>query len=405
MLEAPGHRYLVRQFLISGVGLLATLSTHAQQNFNPVYKLIVPGCEYAHIQTTNSNSEPLSIHIARLDRSAKDLHVVSVLSQNEIFGNAPLSVIAKTVPQHMGAPQALINTGFCINKKDTYYGMPRGIVITDRELAHGPYDYSFWVNKDGAMKFGKVESKFNVRLGKGATFPIGLNQECKSNEIVLFTPKLGKSTRATNNLELVLEDEKGKELFWRAGQSYSLRIKAINPSGNSSLSNAVAVLSFGAGIAEKAGKLRAGDKIKLELATSPDISRAITASECIFPIVQKGEVLKEFDATKYMLQKHPRTAIGFNPRYFFMVVVDGRKKELSIGMKPDELGLLMTGLGCVEAMNLDGGGSSTFWSDGKTRNSVAGSRERDRSDALVIVRETPKKISQNQGSTKTGSTQ
>jgi exopolysaccharide biosynthesis protein len=112
--------------------------------------------------------------------------------------------------------------------------------------------------------------------------------------------------------------------------------------------------------------------------------------------VQNGAVLKEFQASKYMLQKHPRTAIGFNTRYFFMVVVDGRRKEISMGMKPDELGSLMLTLGCTEAMNLDGGGSSTFWADGKTRNSVAGSRERDRSDALVVVKKASRKVSLNE---------
>jgi hypothetical protein len=395
MLHARGRQYFTRRFLTLGIGLIATVSTYAQPNFNPDYNSIVPGFEYAHIQTTNLNGEPLSIHIARLDRSAKDLQVASVLSQNEIFGNAPLSTIAKTVPQRLGTPLALINTGFCINKKDPYYGMPRGIVITDGELAHGPYDYSFWVNESGEMNFGKVESKFSVTLD-GVTYPIGLNEQCKSNQIVLFTHILGKSTRATNDLELVLEAENGKEVSWHAGQSYSLRIKTINTSGNSPLSDGVAVLSFDAGIAEKARKASVGDKIKLELATLPDLSQATTASECIFPIVQNGTVLKEFQASKYMLQKHPRTAIGFNTRYFFMVVVDGRRKEISMGMKPDELGSLMLTLGCTEAMNLDGGGSSTFWADGKTRNSVAGSRERDRSDALVVVKKSPRKVSLNE---------
>ena len=46
----------------------------------------------------------------------------------------------------------------------------------------------------------------------------------------------------------------------------------------------------------------------------------------------------------------------------------------------------MADMGCVEAMNLDGGGSSTFWLQGSTRNSVPGGIERARSDALVVAR-------------------
>jgi exopolysaccharide biosynthesis protein len=66
-------------------------------------------------------------------------------------------------------------------------------------------------------------------------------------------------------------------------------------------------------------------------------------------------------------------------------VVDGRQKEISMGMNARELAQFMAELGCEEAMNLDGGGSSTFWMQGKTRNSVPGGKERDRADALVIA--------------------
>ena len=58
---------------------------------------------------------------------------------------------------------------------------------------------------------------------------------------------------------------------------------------------------------------------------------------------------------------HPRTAIGVTKdTTVIMVVVDGRQPKVSIGMPLDNLAVLMINLGCVEAMNLDGGGSSTM---------------------------------------------
>lgn len=63
--------------------------------------------------------------------------------------------------------------------------------------------------------------------------------------------------------------------------------------------------------------------------------------------------------------RHPRTAIGVTAeRKLIVVVVDGRSSQ-SRGLTIPELSQLMASLGCVEALNLDGGGSSTAWVKGE----------------------------------------
>ena len=57
---------------------------------------------------------------------------------------------------------------------------------------------------------------------------------------------------------------------------------------------------------------------------------------------------------------HPRTALGMDAagRYVYLVVVDGRQAGYSEGMTYQELAAYMRELGCADAVNLDGGGSS-----------------------------------------------
>jgi exopolysaccharide biosynthesis protein len=50
-----------------------------------------------------------------------------------------------------------------------------------------------------------------------------------------------------------------------------------------------------------------------------------------------------------------------------------------------ELANFLLKLGCTDAMNLDGGGSSTLWYDGKIRNHPCEGEERDVANSLVIV--------------------
>jgi exopolysaccharide biosynthesis protein len=60
--------------------------------------------------------------------------------------------------------------------------------------------------------------------------------------------------------------------------------------------------------------------------------------------------------------RHPRTAAGVtvDGRTLILLVVDGRQPGYSIGVTLPELADLMIGLGADDAINLDGGGSSTF---------------------------------------------
>jgi len=82
----------------------------------------------------------------------------------------------------------------------------------------------------------------------------------------------------------------------------------------------------------------------------------------------------------------PRTGIGvIDANHLVFVVVDGRSEGYSEGVSLPELAAIFTGLGCVTAYNIDGGGSSTMVFDGALVNNPLGKgRERGTSDILYI---------------------
>jgi exopolysaccharide biosynthesis protein len=83
--------------------------------------------------------------------------------------------------------------------------------------------------------------------------------------------------------------------------------------------------------------------------------------------------------------RHPRSAIGWNKTHIFLVEVDGRQRNLSVGMTWGELADYMIKLGCEEAMNLDGGGSATLWFFGQVVNSPSQGDERGMANALFLI--------------------
>lgn len=71
-------------------------------------------------------------------------------------------------------------------------------------------------------------------------------------------------------------------------------------------------------------------------------------------------------AGKAIDDKHPRTGIGFTKDgKLIILVVQGRMKGLAEGATLTQMAQVMKEIGCVEAMNLDGGGSSCMLINGK----------------------------------------
>lgn len=71
-------------------------------------------------------------------------------------------------------------------------------------------------------------------------------------------------------------------------------------------------------------------------------------------------------AGKAIADKHPRTAIGYTAEgKLIILAVQGRMKGLAEGATLTQLAEIMKGIGCIEAMNLDGGGSSCMLVNGK----------------------------------------
>ena len=84
-----------------------------------------------------------------------------------------------------------------------------------------------------------------------------------------------------------------------------------------------------------------------------------------FPTVVFNQTAKTLrispENKKFNTNRHPRTAIGIqSDGDLIMVTVDGRN-AMAQGMSIPELSQLMRALDCIDAMNMDGGGSTSMW--------------------------------------------
>jgi len=129
------------------------------------------------------------------------------------------------------------------------------------------------------------------------------------------------------------------------------------------------------------------DVLDYNEATPWAVNQAIGAGPVL---LKEGEVHVSSDQEVFfgtsIPSVHPRTAVGLKADgSVILMVVDGRQSD-SRGVYLEELALLMREAGAVEAMNLDGGGSSTLVVNNTLVNRPAGGTdEREVMSAIAVM--------------------
>lgn len=381
------RRGLLRRLEIHAAWLL-TLASILVASGEDTNRLAKPERSISYTNEVNSDV-PWSIHIVKIDRARSDLRFYTTLGGGEVMGTDVVSAQVKSVPREFGKPLAAINGDFYDDAED-YPVRPHDVQIRQGEVLTQPAGHSsFWIGADGQPQMTNVFSRFRIVWPDGKTTPFGLNMARSNDAAVLFTSPIGKSTRTKGGIEYVLEKSNaGDWLPLRIGKTYAARVRSVQTTGDSPVDHETMVLSIGPKLAATLPALRGGAMLQLITETFPDLAGADFAIGGGPALVKNGKVMTW---KGWIHLRHPRTALGWSKSHFFLVQVDGRQLDLSVGMTFAELADYMIKLGCEEAMNLDGGGSSTLWAFGAVRNSPSEGEERPAPNALVVVKKNPER--------------
>lgn len=350
-----------------------------------------PGVTYSNDRIARA---PWSIHVLKIDRSRKDLAFVAAHAKDKVLGVSMLAQQARAVPPEVGKAIGGVNGDFYLRDNPTYAGDPRGLQIMNGDLISAPDTVCVWFDADGNPHLDEVKGDFQVTWPEGRKTPFGLNQQRPSRMAVLYTPSYGPSTRATGGRELVLEKNgDGPWLPLQAGQTYRARVREVNTNGNTRLAADVMVLSLGPQMLAGLPDLAPGLALEFSTATTPDLKGVKTAIAGGPAIIQNGKPFSLEDppsgtggnySERSKYERHPRSAVGWSPTHIYLITVDGRQPGLSVGMKLAELAKYMAGLGCTDAMNLDGGKSAQMWVTGEIMNSPAQGEDTVANSLLVV---------------------
>lgn len=306
-----------------------------------------------HIRLTKYyGGKPVRINVVEVDmKLAKNLELTPALSSNlTLKSRRTISTIAK----NNNALVALNGTYF---KPQT--GVPLGTLMIDGKIYTGPiYDrvaMGIFENRSKTT-FDIARVQLNAKIeGSGQIIKVdNINQpRMLSTYVLAYTPEWGKLSpyAPKYGMNLLVEDN----IITKASAN-PIEI----PESGYVISGPKSILQ----------PLLDKKEIKLTANTNPEwknVKHIISGGPYL---VKNNEVYVDMTAQKLgaIGGRNPRSAIGYTAENnLILVAVDGREGS-SIGMTLMELGSFMKSIGCVNAMNLDGGGSTVMYVNGKVVN-------------------------------------
>lgn len=346
----------------------------------------VAGVEYKHL----SEPGPLSIHVLTFDLARPDLEMVATVG-TAAQGSETVPDMVALLAKSSAQPLAAVNGDyFEYLTEPRYRGISESTCVIDGELVAGPAGPTFWVDMESRPHFDNLKSEFTITRTNGDKLPYGLNcsttdykSEVRSHDLVLFTPTFGTTTNTEGGREYVLEPvDVVSWLPLKANSTLQARVREVKTTGNAPIAAGTMVLTVARKTDAGVPELTIGEMLTISTALTPDFSKARNAISGAPLLIKDGKIVPKLDNTK----RHPRTLVGFAGTKVVLAVVDGRQPTLSIGMSYQEEAELMQRLGCTDALNLDGGGSTTMWFDGKVVNSPSAGALRPVGNALVLLR-------------------
>lgn len=274
----------------------------------------------------------------------------------QLYGMSTISYVASYLQSNSQNVVAGVNGDFFMT--DT--GIPIGMVVTDgilRTSDVGGNNIGF--NSDGSAFIGKPALQVNLTTDTGYSVRLDyVNKTRRNYGTYLLTPDFSANTRTTTpGISILLNNISGD---LKIGQSITADVGTVIKGTESSpllAGTMVLTATDENNLAARLEPIASASKVTISITSADprwnDVVYAVGAGDTL---VEEGVVNSSLPTGTA-----PRTAFGITDEgKIITYTVDGRQAGYSAGMNLKTLAERMVSLGCVNAVNLDGGGSTTM---------------------------------------------
>ena len=236
------------------------------------------------------------------------------------------------------------------------------------------------INADGSVIFGQINYEGIISINGNEVEINGVDCDRIENSIVVYNNKFGATTN-TNNY--------GVEIIVRNGTVAQIVIGK----GNNHIPHDGYIISAHTGAAKIFDNVQVGDTVNFyeDIVDADDsFDRAVHVIGAGPRLVADGRITVTADEEKFpsdiRVGRAPRSAFGVT-KYgdYIFAVVDGRQSHSRGCTLYEWADILLNQFGAVNAINLDGGGSSELIVKDSVVNSPSDGKERPVASALMII--------------------
>lgn len=325
------------------------------------------GLKYYLIRS-NTYYGPVNIHAIEIDPK---LYKIRLAMANNKIGY--VDYLSNIIKYNLDALAGINGTFFTLN----YPPLPISNIMINGEMVYlnNIHRTNCGITKDNQIFFDipNIKGFISDENHEKLFYIWGMNRPRKINEVIAYTKDWGNKTETNlSGVEIIVENNQ--------------IIKIAN--GNNIIPQNGFVISIHGTSKKILQYLKIGQKINLKFTFENEWKGAYQIFTGGPRLLENGKIvvekaIKDERFKGYLLDLNPRTAVGLTrDGKFLMVVVDGRSRS-SVGATFLGLAYIMSDLGAIEAMGLDGGNSSIMWINGGVANCPSGSG-RNVSNAIIV---------------------
>lgn len=368
----------------------ALVSAYASTSREP----IAPGVQYDQGRIVTSAGSQ-AVDIVEVDPSNPAISFESSLSNGRVAGLERTTTQAVNRSYEGHRVVAAINGDVWAGTANFMEQAPNGLHVESGELVTTALGArpTFGVGADGRPMLGSPSVRVTLGTSLGTQFAIHrVNQLRRPAEVVLYTPRFaGQTSTAATGIDIVVG---GLALPLRISGSWTGFVATVRPAeGGWPIDPGTVILTVPP--TSPLATLVPGEPITLTTSVTAgweSIQHAVGGREWI---VRDGATsISPRPASADQL--HARSAVGLSTDgRLILATVDGGRSGWSLGMRLPELAELMLSRGAVNAINLDGGGSTALairhagTSGPVLANRPSGTTERGVTNSIQIVSNVP----------------